>query len=192
MASSKTDLDSVVVERRRGSEGATSEGPERAAPVPPGGLVRRLRDVTGLRSLGTVDDLEFNLLAFFERSKTGTLNRREVNENVVTPFAFNESVALRVVKPLDLADDAHSTCLPYEKRGGVHRGPPCRHFLRLRQGTNKRPQLAVSSKAPVRKTPVGNSSLALRGCQLAGGSASEVLGAAGGVGRGRHTSCVLC
>src|SRR4029453_14598556 len=67
-----------------------------------------------LWSLRTINDLKFDLLAFFERAKAGTLNRREVHEHVVAALTFNESVTLRVVEPLDLTGDAHTTCLPHE------------------------------------------------------------------------------
>ena len=91
--------------------GSEVEGPEPWAPVPQGGLAR-LGDVAGLRSLRTVNDLEFDLLAFLERPEAGTLNRGKVHENVVATLAFDETVPLRVVKPLDLASNAHTTCLP--------------------------------------------------------------------------------
>src|SRR5215510_9812849 len=111
--------------RKAGGEvgGAEVEGPEHAAPVPQGGLAR-LGDVAGLRSLRTVDDLEFDLLAFLERPEAGSLNRGEVHEHVVAAFALNESVALGVVKPLDLTSNTHTTCLPYKTRGGARRGDP--------------------------------------------------------------------
>src|SRR5262245_36125519 len=98
---------------------------------PPSGLAR-LRDVAGLRSLRTVDDLEFDLLAFLERPEPRALDRGEVNEHVVPAFAFDESIALGVVKPLDLAGDAHS--LPaLRKRGGE---PPRRTPAASSAGTD--------------------------------------------------------
>ena len=74
------------------------------------------RDVSSLRSLGTVDDLELDRLAFFERPEAGALNRREVNEDVVTSFALDETVTFRVVEPLDLTRDAHRACLTRTRR----------------------------------------------------------------------------
>src|SRR6185436_20056069 len=94
--------------------GARGEGPELPAPAPLGGLAG-LCDVASLRSLWTVNDFELDLLAFFERPEAGTLNRREVHEHVVPALAFNESVTLRVVEPLHLAGNTHTTCLPCEK-----------------------------------------------------------------------------
>lgn len=99
------------------------EGPERGAPAPLGGLAW-LRDVTGLGPFRPVDDLELDLLAFFECPESGPLNRGEVHENVVSPLAFNKSVALRVIKPLHLTSDTHTTCLPYKTRDGDRRGDP--------------------------------------------------------------------
>ena len=103
------------------------EGPE-LAPRPPVQWLGWLGDVASLRSLRTVNDFEFDLLAFFERPETRTLNRREVDEHVVAALAFNESVALCVVEPLNFAGDAHTTCLPYENRDDLRRIAPCRGF----------------------------------------------------------------
>src|SRR5262245_57704090 len=97
---------------RRGSR--RGEGPELRAPAPLGGLAG-LCYVASLRSLGAVNDFELDLLAFFERPEAGTLNRREVHEHVVAALAFNESVALRVVEPLHLAGNTHTTCLTFRK-----------------------------------------------------------------------------
>ena len=106
------------------------EGPERAAPIPRCGLCR-LRYVASLWSLRTVDDLEFDLLAFFEGPESGALNRGEVHEHVVSTFALNETVPLSVVEPLDLADNTHTTCLPCENRGAMRRIAPRRQFRGL-------------------------------------------------------------
>ena len=75
-------------------------------------------DVPGLRSLWTVDDLELHFLTFFESPEPGALNRGEVHEHVVAPFAFDEAVTFSVVKPLDLARNTHRTCLPCENGDG--------------------------------------------------------------------------
>ena len=95
---------------------------------PPKGGLGWLGDVASLWSLWTIDDLELDRLAFFERAEARTLNCGEVHEYVVAAFTFNESVTLRVVEPLDLAGDAHTTCLPYENRDGARRITPCRRF----------------------------------------------------------------
>ena len=129
------------------------EGPE--PQLRPPGWLAGLRDVAGLRSLRTVDNLEFDLLAFLERPEAGALNRGEVHEHVVAPLALNESVALCVIEPLDLAGDAHTTCLPYDKRGGTRRIALRRQF-RGRDGVQKkdrnmRPQ---NRRQPAQRQPV--------------------------------------
>src|SRR4030095_9481832 len=98
----------------------------------------------------TINDLEFDLLAFFERAKAGTLNRREVHEHVVAALTFNESVTLRVVEPLDLTGDALTTCLPHEWRRDAPPDDLCR-WNRARQSTKQRPLPAVLSRPPARK-----------------------------------------
>ena len=137
------------------SEVLVDEGPEPGAPAPQGGLAR-LSDVAGLRPLRTVDDLEFDLLAFLERPEAGALNRREVHEHVVTPLAFNESVPLRVVKPLDLTSNTHTTCLPYKTRGGTRRGAPSVACSANTTEYKKRPPHAVSYSTKVRSASTGD------------------------------------
>src|SRR5690349_20754188 len=66
-----------------------------------------LGDVAGLRALRTVNDLEFDRLAFLERAEAVALNRRVVDEYVTTAVALDETISLGVVEPLDLACDAH-------------------------------------------------------------------------------------
>src|SRR5882757_5713186 len=118
MAAARVVLDSVSVvpagletDARRVEQGGRrrrrGEGPEPGVPAPQRGLAR-FGDVPGLRSLRTIDDLEFDLLAFLERAESRALNRREVHEDVITALALDESVALRVVEPLDLAGDTHA------------------------------------------------------------------------------------
>src|SRR5215204_6174460 len=63
--------------------------------------------VAGLRTLGTVDDFKLNRLSLFEGTETGALNRRVVYEHVAAAFALDETVALGVVEPLDLACNTH-------------------------------------------------------------------------------------
>src|SRR6185436_5225947 len=72
-----------------------------------------LGDVAGLRALGAVDNFELHRLTFFERTEAVALNGRVVDEDVRASVAFDESVPLGVVEPLDLACDAHrsSSCL---------------------------------------------------------------------------------
>jgi len=55
-----------------------------------------------LRALLALDDIELDLIAFFERLVSVQLNRRVVNEYIWSVFASDESVALSIVKPLHL------------------------------------------------------------------------------------------
>ena len=56
-----------------------------------------------LRTLLALDYIEFDLIAFFERFVPVQLNCRVVNEYIRPVVASDESVALGVVKPLDLS-----------------------------------------------------------------------------------------
>src|SRR4051812_10281162 len=64
-------------------------------------------DVPRLRTLGTIDDLELDRLTFLERPEAIATDRGIVHEHVAATIALNESVALRVVEPLDLACNTH-------------------------------------------------------------------------------------
>ena len=55
-----------------------------------------------LRPFLAFDDVELDLIAFFERFVPVQLDCRVVNEYVRPVFTSDESVALGVVKPLDL------------------------------------------------------------------------------------------
>ena len=96
-----------------GSAGKTRKGRNVVSRPPVSGLAW-LGDVPGLGSLRTVDNLEFDLLAFLEGPEAGTLNRGEVHEDVVASFALDEAITFSVVEPLDLARNTHRTCLPCE------------------------------------------------------------------------------
>src|SRR5829696_4635322 len=73
-------------------------------------VLARLGDVSGLRALRTIDDLEFDRLALLERPETVSLDRREVDEHIAAAVTFDETVTFGVVEPLDLACDTHRTC----------------------------------------------------------------------------------
>jgi hypothetical protein len=49
-----------------------------------------------------LDDVELDVIALFQRFVSIQLNRRVVNEYIRPVFTSDESVALGVVKPLDL------------------------------------------------------------------------------------------
>ena len=76
-----------------------------------------LGDVTGLWSLGSVNDFELDGLSLFQGPEAGTLNGGVVDEDVAAALAFDEPITLGVVEPLDLACDTHrSSSLPYVRR----------------------------------------------------------------------------
>ena len=78
-----------------------------------------LGDVTGLGSLRTVNNFELDGLSLFKRPEAGALNGGVVDEDVAAALAFDESITLGVVEPLDLACDTHrSLSLPYVRREG--------------------------------------------------------------------------
>src|SRR5215207_41194 len=72
-------------------------------------VLARLGDVSGLRALRTIDDLEFDRLALLERPETVSLDRREVDEHIAAAVTFDETVTFGVVEPLNLACDTHRT-----------------------------------------------------------------------------------
>src|SRR5665213_1005382 len=67
-----------------------------------------------LRTLLALHNVELYFVAFFERFVSVQLNCRIVDENIRPVFASDESVALGVVKPLDLTFVlSHRPCLPW-------------------------------------------------------------------------------
>src|SRR5512132_1703864 len=89
--------------------------------------------VGGLRALGTLLDVEFDCLPFFERAVAGRLDRREVYEYVRAFLRRDEAVALVRVEPLD-GSNGHEVCPPSHHLGGIEqrRRPP----RRRRHGTS--------------------------------------------------------
>jgi hypothetical protein len=62
----------------------------------------RFLDVRRLFALGSLDDLEADLLAFLERLETIHLYRREMCKQILAAFiGRDESIAFRVVEPFD-------------------------------------------------------------------------------------------
>src|SRR5690606_30299220 len=143
------------VRRRDGKRSGVprgGRGPAPDAPVPFGCVgLAGLGDVAGLRSLGALDDLELDLLALLERPEAGSLDRGEVHEDVVAPLALDEPVALRVIEPLDLTGDAHTTCLPCEdvRWSSPHRSPVV--SIASATGDKKRPREAAVLTQPRRR-----------------------------------------
>jgi hypothetical protein len=79
---------------------------QRAAVWPPPDLIFRDRkwlnrlDVLGLPALGAFDHVELNLLTFLQAAESICLDRGEVYEDILSILAADESITLRVVKPL--------------------------------------------------------------------------------------------
>src|SRR5215470_16491521 len=65
-----------------------------------------LLDVSGLRPLLPLNDLELDLVPFSERLEARAVDRAEVHEHIGTTLARDEAEALRVVEPLHGAGDA--------------------------------------------------------------------------------------
>src|SRR5688572_20521558 len=83
-------------------------------------MILGLGDVPCLRTLWTVDDLEFDRLTLFQGPEAVATDRGVVHEHVAATLALNEPVPFCVIEPLDLACDAHrsSSCLLGERLGG--------------------------------------------------------------------------
>ena len=62
-------------------------------------------DVGGLQALGTLLDLELDLLAFFQVLEAIALDSAEVDEDVRAAFALNEAITLAPIEPFDCAGD---------------------------------------------------------------------------------------
>ena len=58
------------------------------------------RDLVGLGALGSLDDVELDLIAFLEALVALALDRTVVNEDVGATLAAEKAVALCVVEPL--------------------------------------------------------------------------------------------
>ena len=69
-----------------------------------------------------LDDVELDLIAFFERFVSVQLNRRVMDKYVRPVFASDESVALGVVKPLDLTFVLSHRLLPSLGLTGIRSG----------------------------------------------------------------------
>jgi hypothetical protein len=55
----------------------------------------------GLETLGSLDDLKLDLLAFLEAAEAVALDSGVMNENVLTALTADESKTLGVVEPLN-------------------------------------------------------------------------------------------
>src|SRR5437764_9010366 len=68
-------------------------------------------DVRCLQALGALGHFELDRRAFAQGAEAATLNRREVDEHVLTVLAGDEAEALGVVEPLDVSRCPHVNLL---------------------------------------------------------------------------------
>src|SRR6187399_2724615 len=102
---------------RRGAEretrGRRAQAGRPAPQAAPGRsfVVLGARNVSGLRALRAVDDLELNRLALFEGAEAVARDSGVVHEHVASALTLDEPIALGVVEPLDLACITHRSSL---------------------------------------------------------------------------------
>ena len=98
------------------------------------GAIPKANDCIRLRAFLSLDYVELDLVAFFERFVPIQLNRRVMDEYIRPVFASDESVALSVVEPLDLPFKLSHRFLPsfswYGRFGEPNGGTSRRYFLR--------------------------------------------------------------
>ena len=87
-----------------------------------GGLVPQANDGICLGPFLSLNDVEFDVIALFQGFVTVQLNRRVMDEYIWPVFTSDESVALGVVKPLDLTFELS------------HRLPPSLHRKKYATG----------------------------------------------------------
>src|SRR5207247_1025163 len=68
-------------------------------------------DVRSLQAFRSLGHFELDGRAFRQGAESATLNRREVNEHVLTVLGCDEAKALRVVEPLDVSRCPHVNLL---------------------------------------------------------------------------------
>ena len=81
-------------------------------------------DVAGLQTLGSLFDIELDLLAFLQVLEAFALDRGEVHKDIIAAIASEEAVALRPIEPLDCTVDTfrHVCLLGKKKYGGYSLG----------------------------------------------------------------------
>src|SRR5438128_9892254 len=82
-------------------------------------------NVFGLEALGALLDVELDFFAFVQGSVSGRLDGAVMDEDVLTAFALDKSVAFVVVEPLDCTDFGHRLLRP-KKLEAAPRGRPQR------------------------------------------------------------------
>ena len=74
-------------------------------------------DVAGLRSFGSLLNIELDLLTFRQVAETIALNGGEMDENVLATFALDEAEALVTVEPLNCTDYSfRHVCLLWQNK----------------------------------------------------------------------------
>jgi hypothetical protein len=86
-----------------------------------GGGVSQPDDPVRLRSFLPLNDVELDVIALFQSLVTIQLDCRVVNENIWPVITSDESVALGVVEPLDLAFVLSHRDLPFLPLDGLVR-----------------------------------------------------------------------
>jgi hypothetical protein len=78
-----------------------------------------LHHALGLGAFFTLDDFELNFLAFFQGLEPFTLDVAVMHENIGTVSLGNESIALGIAEPLNLAFYSHRVLhrFPGKKKG---------------------------------------------------------------------------
>ncbi len=84
-----------------------------------GGRVSQSNNCVRLGTFLSLNDVEFHVIALFQSFVTIQLDCRVVNENIRPVIASDESVALGVVEPLDLAFVLSHRVLPFLPLNGV-------------------------------------------------------------------------
>jgi hypothetical protein len=112
---------------RRGCRNAKGEPRRGLARFRPGFLydlsdLIEASDGISLGSFLALNDVELDVVAFFEALISVKLNCRVVDEDIGAVFAPDESVAFCVIKPFDLA--FISSHVPYPFSANRCRGPP--------------------------------------------------------------------
>src|SRR5512138_2830872 len=67
--------------------------------------------VAGLRSFGSLFNIELDLLSFGQVAEAIALNGRKMDEDVLSTFALNETETLDTVEPLDRTDYSFRHCI---------------------------------------------------------------------------------
>src|SRR5713101_4096394 len=83
-------------------------------PAPYTGL--NLHHIRGLRPLGPLDDVKFDVFPFLECLKPFSLKGRIMDKDVLPTFHPDEAEPLAVVKPFDSAFALHTALLSYHDR----------------------------------------------------------------------------